>query len=163
MSRSGDEAGPSSRVEIRRAVAGDAEVITDVYLRSRRGAGLRFPPGVHPDVDVRWYVDEVVVPIRETWVASAGGVVVGVASLDGDDLDWLFIDPDHQGTGVGSALLDHVKARRPDGFELWVFVSNEPARSFYERHGLHEVHRTDGEHNEEHAPDVRLRWPGRTT
>jgi len=35
-----------------------------------------------------------------------------------------------------------------------------PARSFYLRHGLIELETTDGRDNEEHAPDVRMVWPG---
>ena len=68
--------------------------------------------------------------------------------------------PEHAGQGVGSALLDLVKAQRPDGFCLWVFEMNAPARGFYARHGLVELERTDGSGNEEQAPDVRMAWPG---
>ena len=61
---------------------------------------------------------------------------------------------------MGAALLELVQARQPDGFCLWVFESNTPARGFYARHGLLELERTDGSSNEERAPDVRLVWPG---
>ena len=40
----------------------------------------------------------------------------------------LYVAPDRHGPGVGSALLEVVKAVRPDGFGLWVFESNTPAR-----------------------------------
>ena len=87
--------------------------------------------------------------------------VVGYAEVKGDWLDDLYVHPDHQGSGVGTTLLDVVKSLRPDGFCLWVFASNEPARRFYARHGLVELETTDGSGNEEQAPDVRLAWPGR--
>jgi chorismate mutase len=61
---------------------------------------------------------------------------------------------------VGSALLDLAKTRRPDGFCLWVFEVNHPARGFYARRGLVELERTDGSANEERAPDIRMAWPG---
>jgi hypothetical protein len=51
-----------------------------------------------------------------------------------------------------------VKTLRPDGFGLWVFTSNTPARAFYAGHGFVETERTDGSDNEEHAPDVRMEW-----
>ena len=44
--------------------------------------------------------------------------------------------PDHQGRGIGTALLERAKARMPGGFRLWVFQANAGARGFYERHGL---------------------------
>jgi chorismate mutase len=76
-------------------------------------------------------------------------------------LDHLFVEPERQSAGVGGALLDVVKGLRPDGFCLWVFESNLPARTFYARRGLVELERTDGSGNEEKAPDVRMAWPGR--
>jgi chorismate mutase len=57
-------------------------------------------------------------------------------------------------------LLELAKAQRPDGFGLWVFESNVPARAFYARYGLVELERTDGAGNEERRPDVRMVWPG---
>ena len=73
-------------------------------------------------------------------------------------LDDLYVHPSHAGQGLGSALLDVVKARLPEGFGLWVFEMNTPARAFYARHGLVEVERTDGSANEEKEPDIRMEW-----
>ena len=61
--------------------------------------------------------------------------------------------------GIGAALLEHAKRERPDGLELWTFVSNAGAQRFYERHGFVEVRRTDGAENEERAPDILYVWP----
>jgi ribosomal protein S18 acetylase RimI-like enzyme len=58
---------------------------------------------------------------------------------------------------MGTALLDHAKARRPDGLALWVFQMNTPAQLFYEAHGFVAVRATDGD-NEEGAPDLRYVW-----
>ena len=41
-----------------------------------------------------------------------------------------------------------------------MFEVNQPARGFYRRHGFVELERTDGSANEEHAPDVKMVWPG---
>ena len=61
---------------------------------------------------------------------------------------------------MGAALFDVVTSVRPDGFCLWVFESNAPARGFYRSRGCIELERTDGEANEERAPDIRVAWPG---
>jgi hypothetical protein len=29
---------------------------------------------------------------------------------------------------------------------------------FYHRHGFREIVRTDGSHNEEHEPDIQMKW-----
>ncbi|MHA3702105.1 N-acetyltransferase family protein [Jatrophihabitans sp. YIM 134969] len=140
---------------IRRAGPADADTVADVYLRSRAGAGDAIPPGVHPDHEVRDFVATVVVPRREAWLACGPtGEALGVLVLDGDDLDWLWVVPEAQGQGVGTALLAHAEQLRPDGLALWVFASNTPARAFYERRGWRAVRTTDGD-NEEGAPDVR--------
>jgi hypothetical protein len=44
--------------------------------------------------------------------------------------------------------------------ELVAFVANRRAIAFYERAGFIEVLRTDGSANEEHEPDVQMRWVG---
>lgn len=41
--------------------------------------------------------------------------------------------------------------------ELWTFVANTGAQSFYRREGFAEMRRTDGD-NEEHLPDILYRW-----
>ena len=93
-------------------------------------------------------------------MAELGGDVAAYARFTATWLDDLYVAPAHAGQGLGSALLDLVKAQRPDGFCLWVFEMNEPARAFYARHGLVELERTDGSGNEEKQPDIRMAWPG---
>jgi chorismate mutase len=116
------------------------------------------PPEVHPPESVLDFMTGVVAD-KEVWLAEADEIV-GFATIDGAFLDALYVGPDHQGLGIGTALLDLVKARRPDGFALWVFASNAPARGFYHRHGLVELEHTDGSGNDERSPDVRMAWPG---
>jgi chorismate mutase len=118
------------------------------------------PPGIHPPDDVRAWVGSWDLTSRDVWVAESGGAIVGFANLTPSWLDGLYVDPGAQGIGVGSALVDLAKSVRPEGFGLWVFEVNEPARAFYRRHGLVELERTDGSANEEHAPDIKMVWPG---
>lgn len=149
---------PSLSPSLRRADVADAEVAADVYLRSREAAGDALPPGVHPPHEVREYVAGVLLPTHECWLASVDGEPAGFLALDGSDLHWLWVVPEHQGTGIGSALLDLAKDRRPDGLELWVFTSNAPAQRFYARRGFTLLYETDGSGNEERSPDRRLAW-----
>jgi Acetyltransferase (GNAT) domain len=72
----------------------------------------------------------------EVAVAEVAGEIAGFAAFEGDMLSHLYVDPDHQRQGVGSALLDWAKETRPRGFTFWVFQRNEAARRFYERAGL---------------------------
>ena len=117
------------------------------------------PPALHSNAeDRRWFAARLVDGEHEAWVAESDRVL-GFALITPAWLDGLYVDPAHRCEGIGSALLELVKGLRPDGFGLWVFESNTPARSFYARHGLAEVERTDGAENEERAPDIRMVWP----
>ncbi len=75
------------------------------------------------------------VPLAETWVAEEAGKVVGFMALIQHVLGGLFVDPDHQGRGVGTALVEFAKARK-GLLEVDVFTQNTRARKFYEKHGF---------------------------
>jgi len=153
------ESATPSLVNLRRATAPDAPAAADVWLRSFSAA---LPTIVRPrtDDDVRDYFREVVVPLRETWVADAGagGGIVGVMVLRDDELSQLYLHPDWRGRGLGDRFVALAKERSPGGLGLWAFQINEPARRFYERHGFVAVTFTDGSGNEEGEPDVRYVW-----
>ncbi|KOU61648.1 histone acetyltransferase [Streptomyces sp. MMG1533] len=110
--------------------------------------------------EVRAHFREVVVPLRETWIAEAadGGGTVGVMVLNGSLLSQLYLDPDWRGRGIGDRFVALAKERSPEGLSLWTFQVNKPAHRFYERHGFVAVEYTDGSGNEEREPDVRYEW-----
>lgn len=145
-------------LQLRPAVAADAGSVAEVHLQARRAAAM--PPPVHPDDEVRAWLEVRLRCDDEIWVAEVAGAVVGYARLVGDWLDDLYVAPAYAGRGVGGTLLDLVKGLRPAGFCLWVFESNAEARAFYAHRGLVELERTDGSANEERSPDVRVAWPG---
>ena len=140
---------------IRPAAGSDAAGVTAVQLRSRAAAPM--PAGIHSEAEVRAFLTGRI-ETDEVWIAEVAGEVVGYVRWTPTWLDDLYVLPEHAGQGVGTALLDLVKAQHPDGFGLWVFEMNTPARAFYARHGLVEVEHTDGSDNEEQAPDVRMSW-----
>ena len=145
---------------LRPATPADGPALAEVHLAARAAAPM--PPPVHTDDEVRaWLASRIGGRDGdEVWVAETGDTVVGYARFTRTWLDDLYVDPEHAGQGVGSALLDLVKARHPAGFGLWVFATNAPARAFYAARGLVERELTDGSGNEERAPDVRMEWPG---
>lgn len=141
----------------------DLAEVAELYIATRRASVPAIPAPVHTDSEIRdWFAG--LVGSKEIWVAETGdsgpAEILGFAVLDGAWLDSLYVGPQHQARGIGTALLDLVKAQRPGGFALWVFASNTGARGFYHRHGLVELEHTDGSANEERSPDVRMAWPG---
>ncbi|MGP4008939.1 GNAT family N-acetyltransferase [Streptomyces sp. 4N124] len=154
-------------VVLRRASAPDAPAVAAVWLRSY-SAALPTVRRAHSDDEVRAYIRDVVIPRGTTWVAEAtvecdsgregAGVVVGMMTLDGEEMNALYLDPDWRGQGIGDRFVALAKELSPTGLTLWAFQVNHPAQRFYERHGFAEVHRTDGSGNEEREPDIRYAW-----
>jgi chorismate mutase/GNAT superfamily N-acetyltransferase len=157
---------PAGRLDellLRPAEVGDLPTVAELFLSARAAAVPAMPPVPPGAADVvRADIGAWDPAVRETWLAEdPHGALLGFATLTRDWLDALYVDPAAQRAGVGSVLLDLVASLRPDGFCLWVFESNAPARAFYARHGLVELERTDGSGNPEREPDVRLVRPGR--
>jgi GNAT superfamily N-acetyltransferase len=142
---------------LRAATSADAPAIAELFLASRRAA-LPYLPELHTDAETHDWVASHLLATHEVAVADVDGRVAGFAALEAGLLGHLYVDTEHQGTGVGSELLAWAKTRRPDGLELWTFQRNEAARRFYERRGFRVVELTDGSRNEERERDVRYAW-----
>jgi len=145
-------------VTIRLARDDETSAVAELYLRARAAAVPAIPPSVHDDDDVRRWVRTTLLPSTEVWVADEDGGVIGFLALADGWIEQLYLEPSRTSEGIGSQLVDHAKARQPDGLDLWAFQSNVGARRFYERHGFVAVAETDGD-NEEGEPDVRYHWP----
>jgi ribosomal protein S18 acetylase RimI-like enzyme len=143
-------------VKIRPVEPDDTEDVADVFLAAL--AGMSYLPDLYTDAETRTFIRDVLLPNNEVWVAEKGGRVVGFAGLGEDVLRHLWVEPEAQNRGVGTALLALAKERRPQGLWLSVFQKNTGARRFYERHGFTLAELTDGRDNEEHEPDARYEW-----
>jgi GNAT superfamily N-acetyltransferase len=135
---------------IRRATADDVEEIVAIFEPSF--ALLDFLPKLHSHEENLAFFGRCLHD-GEVYLLGRGFAVIAGATLT-----HLYVHPDALGTGIGHVLFEHVKARRPGGFEFWVFQQNRRARGFYEAHGAVPVEYTDGSGNEERTPDVRYEW-----
>lgn len=146
-------------LKLRKAINDNALNVAEVYIRARRAAIPFIPPCVHTDNDVREWISSIVIPVQDTWVAETEArEIAAMMSVENGWISQLYVDPEWNGLGIGSAMIQLAKDRNPNGLQLWTFESNIGARRFYERHGFIEVERTDGSSNEEHAPDIRYVW-----
>ncbi|MEV5446767.1 GNAT family N-acetyltransferase [Streptomyces sp. NPDC052644] len=144
---------------VRKATPADGEAVTAVFLASR-AAAMPYLPRLYSDEQTRAWIDAVVLPGCEVWVAELGepAEIVGFAALDGTVLDHLYLRPDVRRRGIGTALLETVRAASPKELSLHVFQRNTGARAFYERHGFTAGAHDDGSRNEENEPDVTYHW-----
>lgn len=75
-------------------------------------------------------------PAEVRLVATFGDEPVGLLELVGTHVSNLFVDPAHQGRGIGSALMRAAEEIVPGDITLSVFTSNPAARRLYERLGF---------------------------
>jgi ribosomal protein S18 acetylase RimI-like enzyme len=143
--------------EIVEATQDDAPAIAEIHLIARRVA-MPYLARPHTDEETRvWFAGCVGDPPAAWWVARLGGRTVGYMLIDGEDLDHLYVHPDSQGHGVGTALLRKALSLSPRRVVLATSQRNTYARTFYENHGFRVTHFTEGD-NEEHEPDVHYVW-----
>lgn len=138
-------------VSIRPATKDDAAAIASIHVRSWQHAyrGI-VPDAVLDSFDIahrtdvwhqRLHPDIAMTAV----VAELAGEVIGFASWGTADeadlpagtamLYTLYLNPQHIGTGVGSALLRHAEAAMAGTASLRVLVANINTRIFYEKHG----------------------------
>ncbi len=149
---------PVDEVQLRLALAEDLPEVYDVFVAASAAPG--HPPETRSSDDVRDWVDSFLDRPGELWIACRAEEVLGFLRLRGPWLSLLFVHPDRPAHGVGGALLDLVKALRPQGFGLRVYQANERARAFYRRHGLVELESTDGSSYHDGEPDLQMAWLG---
>lgn len=72
----------------------------------------------------------------EVYVYEKDGEILGFAGLDGEYIEGIFVAEKDRSHGIGKALLDFLKAKKPK-LHLNVYQKNTQAIRFYEREGFH--------------------------
>ena len=137
-SQRGPSSGPPSTYHVRPLQPVDLGGISRVHWRACRTA-YRFMSWSYTEDEVRrWFAGKLG---EWDWgqVVCAEDLIVAYLAASGGHLDQLFVDPDHQRAGLGSALLAAMLERRLRPATLHVFAKNGPARAFYERFGFRQV------------------------
>ncbi|MEM9556130.1 MAG: GNAT family N-acetyltransferase [Acidobacteriota bacterium] len=118
-------------------------------------------PRLHTLEETIGFYEQIVWPRDEIWLAVEGGgaeeSLVGFIAFRPGWVEQLYVDPAHQGRGVGSRLLARAMAGA-ETLRLWTFERNVPARRFYAARGFDVERTTDGADNEEGEPDILFRW-----
>ena len=126
-------------VQIRRIEAGDYPRVSEIICRCLREVNIKDYGEEHIDRMLptfaaenlpRWFES------AETYVLVAAGSLVGTATLRGNAIQTVFIDPDRRGQGFGKQLMAHLEQRaRAQGFSEASLKSSLTSRSFYEAIG----------------------------
>ncbi|NEU56419.1 GNAT family N-acetyltransferase [Halorussus sp. MSC15.2] len=109
------------------------------------------------------YVDAIEDPSTELVVAESGDCVVGFGELDVENggVEAVFVDPERNGEGIGSSILNHFEQRlRNEGFDVVRLRAVLNAVGFYERQGYERVERvTTTTTNDVDVDSVRMEKP----
>lgn len=144
-------------IRLRQATLADVGAIARIHIVARREA-MPYLPELHREDETLAWVQGVLLPAQDVWVAELDGLVCGYIAVERSMIEALYVRPECQGRGIGSALLDHAMDRSGGMLELWTFQRNTRARAFYEARGFVAMEFTDGSGNEEREPDVRYGW-----
>ena len=124
---------------LRRALPEDMARVADIWHQAwHLGHAGHVPDGLTRARTLEAFHERTPPRVADTTVAEVGGAVVGFTMVVGDEVEQLFVAPDHHGSGVAAALLaesERQVAERYDVAWLAVVVGNARARRFYEKHG----------------------------
>ena len=129
-------------IEIRRAQPGEAEILTSIAHAAKRH--WKYPA----DWIDRWKLDLTITPEfiaqNEVFVAVTDGQIAGCCALvvTGSlaEIEHMWMQPEHMGSGIGRALFEHAKRRAEERGANVLELSADPnAEGFYARMGAKRV------------------------
>jgi ribosomal protein S18 acetylase RimI-like enzyme len=132
--------------QIRKAMTSDIEALSALSCRTIRASYWSFLGETVVEAFLAsgaadQYVRET---LAQCSVIVAEGKLVGYTVCKDDLIDLMMIDPEYQGCGLGTRLLEHCQEMLFQNFEaltLESFEQNQKANNFYWKHGWSEVKR----------------------
>ena len=120
-------------MRIRAARKEDHPALAEIFLRARIDAFTWVPPSSHALEDFAEQTEGELIHLAE----NDDGEILGFISVwEAENfVHHLFVAPEHQRKGVGSALLDELSSRRSGPFTLKCVAANGGALAFYREQG----------------------------
>ncbi|MDB5377229.1 MAG: hypothetical protein JWR00_1675 [Rubritepida sp.] len=147
----------AARIAVRPATPDDAPDLARIN-RPARAAAMPWLGEVRSEAEVEAWLRGYLIP-RQGVLCAGGEPPLGYISFGEEEGGWsvhdLYIDPQAQGRGHGTALLRCAMEAAGDApLRLRCFARNQAARGFYGRHGFAVEAEGDGTQNEEGEPDI---------
>jgi putative acetyltransferase len=154
------EAATRDDMQVRRARENDRDRMLELWERS-----VRATHHFLSDSDIvalrPMVADELASAALMWWVATSDAdIPIGLLAFAGDVIEGLFVDPDHRGQGVGTALVAHAQALHAGSLAVDVNEQNDAALGFYIALGFVQVGRSPTDSAGRPFPILHLRRPG---
>jgi N-acetylglutamate synthase-like GNAT family acetyltransferase len=147
--------------QIRVATAADAPAISQVIIQSlRQSNAMDYSPDIIAQVEKSFSTESVraLLSQRQVFVATIDSHIVATASLDRDVVRSVFVDPAHQGHGLGRQLMATIETLATEAkIEVLRVPSSLTAEAFYSKLGFRKVR--DEFHGAERTIIMELRLP----
>jgi predicted N-acetyltransferase YhbS len=131
------------KLQVRPATPADAPAISQVIIQSlRQSNALDYPAEVIAQVEKSFSTDSIrtLLNQRQVFVATIDHHVVATASLDHDVVRSVFVDPNHQGHGLGRQLMGTIESIATKAkIEVLRVPSSITAEAFYFKLGFRKV------------------------
>lgn len=126
------------------------------HILSVSNEAMPWLPRLHSAAEEIMYAGDM---IEAEWVkvAKREGKVIAFIARHNEQVHALYVLPDAQDQGVGTALLQDAK-ETCETLRLWSYQANGSAARFYGLRGFIEIERTDGNENDAGLPDILFEW-----
>lgn len=122
----------SSVIDIRPFMETDRAICQMIAARAQMSS---YGPSML-DIEHTFVASTALEEVERRWVATLEGRAVALVDVNGHHIENLFVAPEVQGIGIGSALVEEVERIVGPPVTLTVFKVNERARRLYERLGF---------------------------
>lgn len=128
------------KIIVRAPQINESIVLTKLILRSKAHWG--YSKDFMKSVEKELSVNETYLKNAIAFVAESEGKIIGFVglSLKRDEIEFLFIDPDYIGKGVGKILWDKIISKSQSvGIRSFKILSDPDAQPFYEKMGAKQI------------------------
>ena len=81
--------------------------------------------------------------IGKVYIAEENGRIAGTGTVNGDNIERVYVRPEYRGKGIGSALMNYMEGEILKDHEAVVVESSLPAGEFYRKRKYVQVKHMD--------------------